>query len=790
MYSDTNLPHRLRDLCRREFSLAELNSNEQAVGTANLGRDAEIAQLENKQDKEMRRNNGEAIPVDTDFPKFVTHPVKIYHLLWDTATPGSTLVTDDLFALWYSSMTSTLQGKFNTFYLARGCMGVRVVVQGAAQYYGQMRLVFVPNVAIPAAESNTPSTGYCANPNTLFNSAILPHLVIDPSKNATYEIELPCPTPSGFWSLASTTYSIGWQSYRAELIQINPVRSGTAAAPTSSTGVNVCLYAYLCDPELVGLTMNSLASKEQKLSSMFSAVSGVARAVAPHVGSLGPAATLFSGATAAASQVLHFLGFANPPQLDATAMVTNRTCDNYSQVEGVSTAIVLGPSQKQGLSIDPGVALGTMEEMSIDYLCSLPFLLYYDRLITNAAGAESANMTIPVAPWFAYDAKSISPMCAFANMTSFWAGDLTYTFEFVASVFSRATIVIAWDPIASSKFSNMPALQNALNTLKTVTVQVVGNTAVDITVPYKSPYPACFTIGAPIAINNANEQSTEGYTNGVLLVYVLNPVVDNGSGVPAIAMNVWVRSHNIAFFGGSAEYISNTTINTLQMNGSEMVETTQSVMFGAKTNLDDINGVCFGDRPRSVKHLSGRLGNFTYEQPTGTAGAWVQVNYPNTPSFLCSTSSSVNPTNNNLFGYISSAYLGYRGSIRYSCHVSSTTGNRPLTMAMHSPDTISIGYKNSAVWMTMAQMVGLNYYAFTQPNLTMSSRVDFSAVMMFPGRFYPCRYSGAAWHDTVFVMATNPTGSVATGDTTTFVTANGSGDDGVFVWFLGFPRLN
>lgn len=787
----------MRDLEWRDKSLASLNDNQTSVNTSNLGRDAEVAQAEESVEVYSQPLSLTIAGEETDYPKFVTHPVKIYHFLWDTSTVTGN-ITKDVFQDYLSSMDAKLKTKLSSFYYMKAKLKIRVVLQGATQYFGQMRLVFTPWVFLPT-ENNavvSPASTPMVHQNTVSNCAILPHITLDPSKNITYELSLDCPTPLGYWTPALATDSINVGSYSLDAIVINNVRSGTAAAPTGSTGVNFCIYAYLEDPELIGLTMFSLAKRETKASDIFSTVSGVAK-MAASAGVFTPYTTLFSQITGSAAVVLRHFGFSNPPSTEVQTMILNRTCDNYSQVEGTSTAIVLGASQKQGVSIDPSVAAGDPKEMTVSHICSLPNLLFADVLVTNSTGSELLVTNFVVSPsLLPLDLFHPTTLSALSYCHGYWCGDMTYTFEIVASVFSRASLVVAWQPMGSSASAAAPSLQVALNTMKTVTIQVVGNTSVDVTIPYKSLYPA-LRCQDPFLWNAAADQTIEGVTNGVVFLYCLNPVVDNGSATPTIAVNVWQRSDNIAFFAATPENIGAVTLASVNMTGSEMVESTQSVIFGSPANVDDVNLLCFGDRSTSVKQIAARVTAATIATYTASATVeWLYTDYPNLPPMNYFGGTGLyNGTAMSLYGYIASAYLGTRGSTRASFEVRTMLSGisyamNPVCMAAHRLNAFATGWDSVVSTTTNAAMVANQPYAWTQPNLQVSSRVDVSVPMMFTGRFHPNRALWTNIRDCIRVMFTESSGELATSDKLRVTGAFGAADDVVFTRFLGFPTIN
>jgi len=521
------------------ITLADFNSNTTNSGTTTtVGDNADVLQeTAIVSPVERFRPSPVGATDHVDFMEYLTHPTKILHITWGTTTTNA-LVTKDLNAAWVAAQTTFFKNKTANLYYYKGVFRIKIVVQGNPIAAGQLAFTFTPRPYAPMLGTTT----HVVASSQMHNFRVLPHLCLDPSKTATYEIDLPVCTPNGWYSNAP---SASHGSYMVEYFVINTMTSGTAVVPSAS----VCVYASLVNPSFEGLTqtLSGAFTKEKKADGLLStAAKGISKMasygsmlfpqIAPHL-------TLFSSVSGVLGDVLSHFGFSKPPVLENSHLVLNRTCDNYSQKDGRSTAIVLGGSQAQSLAINPGWGLGDLEDMDIAAICSKSGLVANGLNIPMALAGESTLFYFPVDPGLQMGTTSsfyYTPLGGIANMFSYWCGDLDFEFEFVSSVFHRGTILIAWDPAGIS--SAFPSFTDALTTLKNVTVDVSGNTSVKITIPYKQPMP-WLSVGGPLTRVNT---ATFGAGNGMIYMYVVNPVTNNGS-TDGITFNVYLSSSNIRF---------------------------------------------------------------------------------------------------------------------------------------------------------------------------------------------------------------------------------------------------
>jgi len=701
------------------------------------------------------------------FHDYLDHPVLINHQTWSGTTVTSTVSTN-LVALYLSSAPAQIKNKLKNLLYFRAKIKIKIVVQGQAQAFGQLVYTFVPKLLDAARipdyqiKKTVVLQNYC-------NCKIVPHITLDPSKTATYELELPIPNPTGFYSF-DTTYCQG--SYQFDSILLNPLGSGTAVASTA----NICTYMSFTDVSFDGLTnvaMTSNPFKEEK--GPYSTLADSAASFAGTVGStfpvLSPFTNLFSTVSSKIGIVLKALGYAKPPVVEPTYIGLTRTCDSYSQTDGKNSAIVLAKSQMTTMALAPEFAQGTFRDMDVAYVSSLPGLMVIGSIPTTAA-AEALLFGLPVSPLCSRNTGSgfePTPCAGLAVCHSAWRGDSVYTFEFVASIFHRATVLIAWDPHNST---TAPTLAEALVNLENVTVNISGNTTVEVTFPFKQPKPAC---RSGYFIDPLGSSFLE--SNGIVYMFVVNPVLTNGS-TDGIQFNIYSSMKNAKYICPSSSYIANQAV--LMTSSPFMVEST-SVAFGTSQGNEFIGYSCFPDVSNSVKDITARHTLFASFAKTSAAGLNL-----GTGNSVFPKNSSDSAVVTSLYAWIASAYLGVRGSNSWSYFP------YQLTAPVYTPIVSRVTHHTHAS-STAAPTCSATQnpaftgaYAWSQPLLAVTSRVDAVAPIMSAQHFVSMRSSYINCYDRLEFLTDFPSGGAENINVELFVA---SGDDVTFGWFLGFPRV-
>jgi len=709
------------------------------------------------------------------FRNFVDHPVLIHHYLWDGVATGSLCLTQNLVRRYFSIAPAQFRAKVNNFYYVRAKIKLTFVVQGAAQCAGMLAFT-----AYPAPKSGLSTISAITAHDGRVNARIAPHVLIDPSKSETHELILPICTTTGYYDVTSasagTDLNGSWEIWRRVMV---PLITGTANTAT----VSVCVYMTLMEPEFYGLReaialggkeVVALAPPENTTKGSLSSIALGASKISSYVGEvfpvLSPVTTVVSGITGTAGRILQFLGFSKASATENRNVVINRTADNYSQIDGLSTAMVLGRSQLQSVSIAPGYIGGDLKEMSIDYIASIP-AMSLQFSVAESVAAQTFVTSFPVHPYNTVSSNQVPPLKGLAGAHALWSGDLTYTFEFVASVFQRATFLIAWSPTNNT---TPVSFSEALTYLKNTTVYVSGNTSVSITIPWSQPQPAMAT--DPVV----------GNTNGYVFVYVVNPLESNGSTDP-IWVNVMAHSDNVAFMlpqmsltWTAVEYrqylqdsVDFTPTVVVPLGPPEDWVPNVPVSFGPPVDITNIAHAITGDRSVSVKDLISRM------VPAMPISAQTTNNTLSVAPLQMITGYY------NFMNHFNKAYVGYRGSTRLSL----MTAVNSTVMAKYYPNPKSLTAITS--WLTTAfSAAPLDLYAITLANTRVTSGVDVVVPMTILTNFYPGRNTGNGGSGSL-TSAIGYNGHV---EFTNIAAASdplllkGAGDDFVLAGFIGFPN--
>jgi len=710
--------------------------------------------------------------VSPQFEDYLTHPLLFDQFIWDP-TAISVVLSTDIFSD-YLTLLAGVSTKYKQFSYATGKLCFRIVVQGQSFSYGQIVYACDPRPLTP--NMTTSAFASVQKPR----SKIVPHITIDPSKDATYEIELLPSAPHGVWTV-DAAFNVG--SYEISQVIWNQIASGSATAPS----VVVSMFLYMKEPSFQAMTLLSGELKESGvLSSTLRTMSKVAGMAAPV---FGPTATTISEVLHGASSVFSWFGFSKPNIVDVVVPSLNRTVDNYSQTDSRSSSYKLADSSVNSLGISSGyLPLGTADDQMIGKLCSRPCLIdQYTIPPTAAANSIVTNFYVHPSRCFVLDNPSVTNgfelttlahcSCGFNR----WTGDISYTFEFVASVFQRATVLIAWDPATTT----VPTVNTAMYQLPHEVIQISGNTSVEILVPWRQIEPT-------LACTPPNGYGAAS-SNGQVWVFLINPVTSNGSTSP-IYMNVYAHSDNIRF---AVPTLTNVTVCKPVLTSGELVPS-QKVSFGNGPDLSDFDLRYFGEAAdRTFKSYASKISPVFVSSSTGTvvvgdviaSGVLVDPT-PLYPSSIIASGAA----QTSFYSWAALGYLGSRGSICYSQLAPIVSGytSTDFRTAAFAPDYVSDPYisfiSSYAIGSSLFQVYPLpsNFhigYTKVHPNL------DVTMPHYIPYLYRIHNGNGSNVTSSLYeaVLFTDVGIATSTTATSQSMVLAGLGDDGQFVFYRGCP---
>jgi hypothetical protein len=763
--------------------LAELNQNNQDLGpnltnNANDGTDLKSSTIDIIQNSDIDHNvayGDHHVSSEEEFIPFLQHPILASMPSWTVsdAVGVNSLVADDVFLSYYTSASSKPLGyKLRNFAYFRGKLRVTVVVQGCPFAAGKLVVSFDPKVTFP---SGAPSVAGSIVPYPRIVRALqLPNMIIDPSKTTSYTIDLPAPTPNGYWSTHynSTTNSFG--SYSMRMVVMNPLTTGTTTVPV----VSMFVYISMVEPHCEALTYeftSGVLMKEKKpgnISSAFEKLSDISKVMANYMPpNISPGVTLFSKVAGATGDFLRFFGFSKGQihEMDKSRITSH---NNYSHIDEKIHADILALRGNNSVGFDDqSIPLLSKEDQMISHLCQKVGLVDICVIASDDASgtlfrvhgiSPMLNLVVNVDNEY-----ELTPLSYVGLPYWYWRGELTVDIEFICSVFHRCSVIICYDPFGDA--ASPPIMSDAVQVLKHWTVTVSGNTTTTLTLPWRQVQPWKY-VSYPHTSGGIVTTGAD-YLNGHLFFYVLNPVVSNGS-TDGIYVNTYLSSKNIQFAQVSEidwqiEYTSNEYVKTF---GEEMAH--------------------------SVKELANRSCKYLTFTPVGDH---LFAPFFSTSQASCVASTPLllpNPTctitkHNDLLQYLSRAYVGVRGSITYTIIPSYARDAKNVVVVEDADESFQTAFTKVDTEMPDMPSFGPSFYA----NGSIEGNYSFTIPMYTPAYFIPT--TGEPDHTTdlhegsVNVFRMGLTAGVVNADiagsSIPIQMMRQGGDDFEFVGYRGFP---
>jgi len=462
-------------------------------------------------------------------------------------------------------------------------------------------------------------------------------------------------------------------------------------------------------------------------------------------------------------------------------VITNNTFQQ--NCDGFDVAYNLGLFSDNGVAAESGFAGSTLDEMSLDYLLSVPSLISNSTLTTSdvqdalkyACGICPRSMYytslagVPInAPVYPSGGTNMcfltTPLSYLGNMFGLWHGDIRFTFRFAKTKFHSGRVLCAYNPMYS--FNSGTSIANAytptdLNKMqfKSEIWDLREGNVFTFDVPYVSPYSY-----------NLVQQIT-----GNLTLTVMDPLVAPSTVSSSIPFAIEVS----ALPGFEFASLSGPTCVPAPQNSSIYSQAGGDVVRKEYTMGDA--GLCIGERITSVKQLiSKACPDWTVTGPTsrGVVPWWI-LDYPTWVSgVLTPSSNSTNPVH--IARYLSGMYAYARGTT--ACDALPCTA---------TTDTIWAVYENPAnsldvlTYSTTTNRCSNSFYSergplhlhipFYSPN----SRVQTEGQQLFPGI-----------NGNLEQGALGPTGYAIVGaDAGAIVCYTRAADDSQLGYFIGTPPL-
>lgn len=528
---------------------------------------------------------------------FVWRPTEVWDAVYSHGDVGQMIM----------AANPNLASRLSTYSVKRYDMKLLLSVQGYVASQGRLIVYAIPG-------SHTGNYDH----NTRTNCRIVPHVIIDPSRSSSYELNLPFCGESG--SYANGAGLTTWRLYSRVY---NVLSSGSTESPETV----IQIFGSLENVHLSG----KIVPMSENFSSMERALDAVHEIVSPIVPKLSPYLTLASKGARVTAEALKSFGFSKPNVVDFEYSKFT-TSDNYSQISGGSKAVVLGCSQLPNSSLYPTIAGGTDRDMELSYMLGFP--AYIGRHVATSVDVVGksyapVNLNLFTLP------TTLGSECANTDNPALFSvmarthtgasGTLRLNLEFVTSVFNRASYLVAWSPPGGK----VPTMSEASALLENVIVQVSGNTSLSIDIPFRNTY-------------------LTGFNFGTIYIFLLAPLTSQ-SGTPTIDIDMLLDCSNVQFHVP----LNANDFNFMPASNDWIPSPVTS--FGQPN--DDPTVFVGGDSPKVVKDLTSRLGFHERIASNTHDTMFYGPSWPIIPT---------GSTHSNFFSIFRSMYYGSRGSIRYS----------------------------------------------------------------------------------------------------------------------------
>ncbi len=536
--------------------------------------------------------------INADLSKFLSRPVNINSYEW-TVGGG----TDFSLKPWSLFLNHpSIKKKIDNYYLFRGDLHVKVVINASPFYYGCCMVAYSP-----LEQYHRKTIGVTGVPNILYSQ--LPRIFVYPQNSQGGTLKLPFFYQKEWVNLSSLSdiQNLGELHFRFMSILSN--------ANGATNPITIQTYAWMENIELHGPT-SSLALQSGKDEYGKTIISDTASAIARSMGMLskvpviGPFATGTSVIASAIGTVARHFGYTNVPVITPPSNFMPQTLPNYASTDIGTPIQKLTLDSKNELTIDPKtIGLDFGDELEISKIVGRES--YIDGTIWSASDPVddllynfrvNPAMCTVTADGASQNIVNGTPMWMVSRLFGQWRGDIEFRFKIICSQYHRGRLRFTWDPAGNASTTN------ATTEAYTRIVDIAEESDIIIRVPYmqQTAFLGCYNILPSLKGASALTPSSE-FDNGVLTVRVLTELtspIDSAS----VQILMFVRGCDNLEFGipvNPAETLalSPYTVQSGILNYDEDETKNESIAMKPTYTPNNINLLYAGETISSLRTL-------------------------------------------------------------------------------------------------------------------------------------------------------------------------------------------
>lgn len=687
---------------------------------------------------------------DATLDEFFSRPLRIQSFDWPVN--GTLFQRFNPWALYFEN--SRVINRISNYKLMRAKLHLKFTLNGNAFHYGRAICSYNP---LPDDDNITVDRAFLDA--DLVGASQRPHVYLDPTNSQGGELKLPFFTYKNVLDIVN----MDWRNM-GELAVHSMQTLKHANGASDSVTINVFAwaedvkFAIPTNFEPGAIVPQADEYEKRPVSRIAGAVANIAASMTS-IPTIGPFARATEIGAKSIGAIATLFGYSAPLKLESQ-IIRPVAAFNIATTNQPNESAKLTLDCKNELTLDSRtVGLNGDDELSIKYITQREsWLTNFPWQIGTPQETLLWNGVVDPAVHYIQGNELHMPAVCFASVPfKYWRGTLKYRFQFVCSKYHKGRVKIVYDPTGTP-----PGGTAEYNTAYTTIVDISDNSDFEIEVGWGQgvPYREHFTVGTTnqtlmwntTPLTTTTPASPVG--NGTLAVYVVNELtVPNSTVNNDIEVNVFISAGddfelavpdgiNMEFLkltsagaliapqaceeiiphAGESEVITEdskpsnvTSLNTVGLSVNKMDET-NLVYFGESVHSFRsllkrycrhglISGNIFSpaDQPRLTANRHAFPYPVGYTDPSAiTGGAVVFGSSGGTVKYVYGKTTLLN--------YLSCAYGGWRGSIRWVADMTrfGSANNVPPTMTITRRDNASGNFDfwealNDPTWSAAGQ---------------------------------------------------------------------------------------
>lgn len=650
--------------------------------------------------------------------EILTRPIQLPTIAWSTSDAFRTQIAAiDVPRSIYSLNVVPISVLLSMMSFLRSDWTIRLQLNSPKFSQGRLLVYLDPLYVRPVG------TGAASlNKVSIFNAMIMPHAWLDPSESKVVELVLPFRHVLDYFNLnnGGSIHRIVHANSLGVLrfIVFNPLQVSTGTSSSvyltpsiyaQSPNVHVPNRSHTLETPLLSRSDDFVPVVECGLSDAIGAISDVVTAGAAITSGSPGMVTSTLKAVSSVSKVLQNLD--RPLAYGEIMLPCNRMVAPFAHGSGVDSSIRLSLIENSQTETSESNAGAASKEMDLSTILKIPTVI---SIVTwdASTGADTALAIFPVTPVYMFrehpglttNFLSYSNLGAWGARFAYWRGGIRFRFSFVCTQFHAGRLRVSffpneWTPSAvpnAAAGSSVPSMIMDLQTKKEFEFVVPFYSAC----PYLGtayPYEGLVNVGATNAHFNSQDQTDR--ISGMLVIYVLNPLIVNSNAPGSIPINVFMSAADDFEFSYPTEFQPEIVNPAVAVSECGLVEAPGDIIEGEDLLVKPTSNVLShgsgivsspflfsaGESHMNVKNLIRRFGiinTFTLASPAAQFPNVEIIKIPVRPNNYFSIASATDNRIQDLFSYFSSFYLSWKGSIRYKL-VSTVSKNAQLLVYVY-----------------------------------------------------------------------------------------------------------